>query len=66
MTESAGINLLEAQRETPNSIFLVERYHAPLRVAYKKIRDELSNDSVTDCIRIAVYSVNLITRPEGL
>ena len=63
--EAEGISVLEAPIESRNTISHVERYHAPLRVAYEKIRDSLPK-SETDCLQMAVKSVNDTIGPEGL
>lgn len=46
--EASGINLEEAPIENPGSIGIVERYHAPLRRAYTKIRQTLHRGEATD------------------
>lgn len=50
-TVSAAVTeLMEAPVETPGRIGVVERYHAPLRVAYQKLREELPHDHTNhDC-----------------
>lgn len=45
----------------------LERYHAPLRTAYGKIRDTLDNKtSDADCLHTAVFATNATMGPEGL
>ena len=58
----------EAPIENPGSIGLVERYHAPLRKAYVKLRETLSRTNATDqeCLQAAVYAANATIGPEGL
>ena len=65
---AAGITLEEAPIETPGSIGIVERYHAPLRKAYTKIRQDLlkKDCSDQDCLKMAVYACNATMGPEGL
>ena len=66
--EAAGIELKEAPIENPGSIGTVERYHAPLRRAYNKIRQSLDKGNTTnaECLQMAVYSNNTTIGPEGL
>lgn len=65
--EAEGITLLEAPVESPFTMSHVERYHAPLRTAYLKIRDSLPrSETDSDCLQMAVKSVNDTTGPEGL
>ena len=63
-----GIIMEEAPIESPGSIGIVERYHAPLRSAYVKLRQTLSKGDVRDdeCLRMAVYATNCTMGPEGL
>ena len=65
---AAGISLEEAPIENPGSIGIVERYHAPLRAAFQKIRQTLSKRDADDseCLQMAVYSTNSTIGPEGL
>ena len=66
-TNSEGIQLLEAPVESPSTMTHVERYHAPLRSAYLKIRSDLPRtESDADCLQMAVKSVNDTVGPEGL
>lgn len=63
----AGVTLHEALIENPETIGVVEFYHAPLRAAYEKIRTELNKDvSDVECSKMAVYAINCTTGPEGL
>ena len=65
--EAEGISVLEAPIESPNSMSHVERYHAPLRAAYEKIRDSLpKSETDADCLQMAIKSVNDTIGPEGL
>lgn len=65
--ESSGVKLEEAPIENPGSIGTVERYHAPLRAAFNKLRADLdSSISDTDCLQAAVHAVNATVGPEGL
>lgn len=65
--EAAVVTLREAPIESPGTIGVVERYHAPLKAAYRKIRSEMEGDvSDSDCLSMAVYSVNCTVGPEGL
>jgi len=57
--DAEGITLLEAPIESPNSMSHVERYHAPLRAAFNKIRDSLPrSDTDHDCLQMAIKAVN--------
>ena len=65
--EAEGVSLLQAPIESPCSMSHVERYHAPLRVAFEKIRDSLpKSDTDVDCLQMAVKSVNDTIGREGL
>jgi len=65
--EAEGITVLEAPIESPNTMSHVERYHAPLRTAFTKIRDELDRtETDNDCLQLAVKAVNDNIGPEGL
>lgn len=43
--KAAGFVLLEAPRETPGYIATVERYHAPLRLAFERITMEVGRET---------------------
>lgn len=63
---SQGIVLREAPIECRGSRGMVERYHAPLKAAYKRIRRELGTSASTaECLKHAVYASNTATGPEG-
>ena len=65
--EAAGISMIEAPIENPGSIGIVERYHAPLRRAYHKIRKSLGRETSDDeCLQMAVYANNTTMGSEGL
>lgn len=52
---------------SPNTMSHVERYHAPLRTAYLKIRNSLQRtERAPDCLQMSVKSVNDTMGPEGL
>ncbi|CDF37987.1 unnamed protein product [Chondrus crispus] len=62
-----GITVLPAPIESPSTMSHVERYHAPLRAALKKIRDSLpTSESDSDCLQMALKAVNDTIGPEGL
>ena len=45
----------------------VERYHAPLRAAYKKIRESFPRSEANEeCLQLATKAVNDTMGPEGL
>ena len=66
--EAAGIKLEEAPIENPRSIGVVERYHAPLKKAYLKLRQTLQKNDTNDaeCLQMAVYPANATIGPEGV
>lgn len=43
-----GVTVLEAPIESPSTMSHVERYHAPLRVAYSKIRDSMPRSETNE------------------
>lgn len=54
--EAARITLKEAPIETPGSIGTVERYQAPLRSVYDKIRRDLAHGfSDKECLEISMF-----------
>lgn len=65
--EASGIRLLEAPIENPGSIGMVERYHAPLRASFNKIKEDIGAD-ITDkqALEMDVYTINATIGPEGL
>ena len=65
---AAGIVLEEAPIENPGTIGVVERYHAPLKRAYLKIRATLTKPDANDdeCLQMAIYASNTTIGPEGL
>ena len=44
----------------------VERYHGPLRTAYKKLATELPTENKCDLLQLAVSATNNTVGPEGL
>lgn len=65
--EADGVTLQEAAIENLGAIGTVERYHAPLRAAFMKIRDELGLETIYKrCLQMAIFSVNATVGPEGL
>lgn len=61
-----GITLLKAPVESPETMTHVERYHAPLRAAYLKIKFSTKGLMPREILQLAVKSVNDTTGPEGL
>lgn len=55
--DTAGINLEEASIEIPGSIGIVELFHAPLRAAYTKLREQLERSKYNDenFLKMAVF-----------
>ena len=64
--EGEGITVTEAPIESPSTMSHVERYHAPLRAAYLKIRESLSRTTKEERLQLAVKAVNDTVGPEGL
>jgi hypothetical protein len=63
-----AVEVKQVPVESHNSVGKVERYHIPLRRAYKIIRSELK-DSDTDedsCLQMAVKAINDTARTDGL
>lgn len=58
--------MYEEPIESPGSISVVERYHAPLRAASNRIKMDY-DDKVSDqkYLQMAVYAVIATTDPEG-
>lgn len=65
--EAHVVQLDEAPIEKPDAIGAVERYHAPLRLAYERIKAE-SDNSTTDqeCLDLDLFSINYTVGLEGL
>ena len=63
-----SIEIKEVPVEAHNSIGKVERYHTPLRRAYKIIRTELKEEGIDDevCLQMAVKAINDTAGPNGL
>lgn len=52
--------------ECPNAMSLVERYHVPVRRAYRIIRDESPSITLEECLQMAIKSINDSIGPDGL
>jgi len=61
-----GITLLPAPVEAPTTMTHVERYHAPLRAAYVRLRTSLPNERKELLLQLAVKANNDTVGPEGL
>ena len=62
--EAAGVTLHEAPVENPGTIGVVERYHAPLRAAYFKIRADLDRSNTdAECLKLEIFAVNSTMGP---
>jgi len=63
-----SIEVREVPVEAHHSIGKVERYHNPLRRAYKIIRTELKDEGINDeiCLQMAVKAINDTAGPNGL
>ena len=66
LTDATGIQLILSGVESHNSIGPGERYHAPLRRIYQKIRYDFPNLNSNITLRIAVKAMNDTMNPEGL
>lgn len=66
--EAVGITLEEAPIASTGTLGVVERYHAPLRSVYSKLRLSLSKGGVSDhgCLHMAVYVNNATMGPKEL
>lgn len=66
--EASGIQLIEEPIKSPGSIRIFERYHAPLRAAYKKLRQSLPKNAYTDedFLNMVIYADNKTMGPESL
>lgn len=65
--QAGGITVLDAPIESPSNMSHVEKYHAPLRRAYKGIRDSVSrSDTDRECLQLAVKEVKESIGPKGL
>ena len=60
------IKVKEVPVKAYNSVRKVERYHAPLRRAYKIISSELEDASKELTLQMAVKAVNDSAGPDGL
>jgi hypothetical protein len=60
-----GIEVLEAPTECLTTMSHVERYHAPLRAAYQKIRSDFGFEP-EEALELAVKCVNDTVGPDGL
>lgn len=57
----------QGTRRIAGSIGMVKRYHAPLKVAYIKIREQVDRGTTdSDCLRMELFSVNSTTGTEGI
>ena len=65
--QADGIEVIPVAVESPSSMSHVERYHAPLRLAYTRIRDDLPrSETDAECLQLAVKCINDTVGPEGL
>lgn len=63
--QAAGVRLTEATIETPGAIVTEERYHAPLKAEFDKMRADVGRDtSDIECLKMAVFATNCTTGPE--
>lgn len=64
---AAGITLRESPIENPGAISTFERYHAPLRRVYKKVRMEISREFTDkECLEMESFAIKSSIGPEGL
>eukprot|EP00171_Calliarthron_tuberculosum_P020932 IDg20932t1 len=66
LVQASEIELKLRGVESHNSLASGERYHAPLRRIYFKIKDSLPNTTPEIMLRYAVKDMNGTVRPEGL
>lgn len=46
---------------------MVETYHAPLKAAFNKIRDDMQGEATdSECMKMSLFAVNATVGPEGL
>lgn len=67
--QNAGLMKIDTKPipvESSNSMTFVERYHAPLRKAYKIIRADIPSLSKEEVLQYAVKSLNDSVGPDGL
>lgn len=63
---SAGIQLRPSGIESHNALGNGERYHSYLRSVYHKVRDDATQLSKADALRLAIKAVNDTAGPAGL
>lgn len=64
--ESSFITLNESPFESPGTIGVVARYHAPLHVAFERIKsDYVGKESDKLCLTMSDYAVNSTVGAEG-
>lgn len=57
----------ESHTETPGTIGVVKRFHAAVRAAYDRIRNDMElTASDMDCLKMATFTVNATVGREGL
>ena len=63
---SRRYNIRRSPIENPGTIGVVERYHAPLKKAYLKLRQTLQKNDTNDaeCLQMAVYAANATIGPK--
>lgn len=66
-TEEMGVRLHEAPIEPPGSIGMLTQYHAPLRLAYERVRiNAYRQNSDEECLQLAAFAINCTAGPDGL
>jgi hypothetical protein len=61
-----AVDIKEMPVEAHNSIGKIERYHAPLRRAFKIIQEELPDMSKENVLQMAIKAINDTAGPDGL
>jgi transposase InsO family protein len=61
-----GIEVQNVPVESPSSLSIAERYHAPLRASYLKLSQELPENDPEELLEMAVKATNDSVNPEGL
>lgn len=67
LVEMVEVLLHEAPSEMPGTTAVVEGYHAPLSLAYERIRAYIDcQNSHKECLRLAVFALTCTVRSERL
>ena len=64
--EKQGIQLKMSGNEAHNALGAGERYHAPLRIVYNKLKEQFKDEDSGYILSCAVYGLNVTMGPDGL